>query len=225
MQDVCVVDCGYLLGNSLSRCFQLAVLHCFEGGMRAVRSELCARLRLSCGNDVGSSFAGDGLARRNLGETQCALRELRLGVWVVFARDASVLKRGCAVGKLYMGCPDARTVGCVAWFKQGHAVALQGGSAVRGLLRFLPSIDCCPGSYGAVCGPKKRTPGSWDSEEARKAVCRRWEAVRVAKKVPGEPIAEVRSSRSCVSQPIEQQGQAIRIRFFEFLWSSQRALP
>ena len=100
-----------------------------------------------------AAVSGSGLARKNFEETAGALKELQLGVWVVFARDACVLRRGHALGKLYVGCREAKNVGAVAWLKDGHAVALEGGGAVRRLLRCLVTLGSCPRTYDAVGAP------------------------------------------------------------------------
>ena len=124
MQAVQLVECGSLLGSASNKCFQLAVLRCFEGRMGCARSRLCMQLQRACANAAGTGFYGTAVERQNLEETVLALKGLRLGVWVVFARDAAVLRRGHALGKLYVGSPQPANVGAVAWFKQGHAVAM-----------------------------------------------------------------------------------------------------
>jgi len=128
--------------------------------MGRTRSQLCLQLQGACANGAGTSFcSGGGLERQNFEETVRALKSLQLGVWVVFARDAGVLRRGHALGKLYVGAAQPKNVGAVAWFKEGHAVALEGGNAVRELLRSLVALGGCPSTYGAVGAPKKRKFG------------------------------------------------------------------
>ena len=75
VQDVRLVSCGSRLGDAFNKCFQVAVLRCFERNMDFARSSLCVRLQHVCNNDAGSSFFGCGLERRNLEETTRALKE------------------------------------------------------------------------------------------------------------------------------------------------------
>ena len=193
VQDVRLVDCGSRLGGASNRCFEVALLHSFEQNMGSARWDLCMRLQRTCGNDADTSFSDAGLAQRNFEKTVSALKDLRLGVWIVFARDAGTLRRGHAHGKLYVGSPGSKNVGAVAWFKEGHALALQGGKAVRLFLRSLDTLGRCPVSFGGVGAPKKKFRGG----DPKAAIEERWRRAR-GKAKPAAQGSAVQSSDTSV---------------------------
>jgi hypothetical protein len=94
--------------------------------------DLGASFVKSCGNGACSGFFGSDAEVENLRETCSVLRKFRVGVWIVFGRSVTDLRRGFSAGKLYIGSERAMSVGVVVWLGEDrHVVVPQGNCLER----------------------------------------------------------------------------------------------